>query len=611
MSAAHRPCAHGRRRRCPASQPSVTDPTVLGTGEAHDPEGTTTAYGIRLLLGRRAAVLADSPACTRPRSATRAGITPEPHLRGGVLGRTGHTRRCSWCSTRARSPTSAAARSSGRPRPDPGMRQGNDVGTQYRSAIYTLRRAPAGGGRGVARPYQAVLDRRRLRRDHHRIARRAGRSTTPRTTTSIPGDGTPTAYCGLGGTGLSCPVGLQNPGLGSSGTLHLTHDVAVAADRAAPGQGREARSLHRDGAGQRPRRSTGPTRSPGCSSTPTPTRSGCPTRGSRSSTRSSTSATTPSPSAPTRPGSTSRRELRRARACRCSRVDTHRAGRRLRRARLQPLGRARLHERPQLHRPRRRPGAAPSTAARATRSSSPAGTAPSTPSRSPTSSTRSSSATARRSSARSPRSSARGSAAAAPAREARAARARRRSRASTCPSMYDVDVRRRAHRARSRPRYADVPARGREAHGRRPRRVAVPEAAARAAHRGGARPPQRRGLPRLHPRLPLLPGRDDHPPGARAPGRAGAHDGAATGLRRTGYDEVALTSLSTRRLLRHRRRRRRPRQRPERLRQRRAVACRQPAGRRVHRRHRQPRSRRCAAPASRSRPRPARGACAR
>ena len=29
------------------------------------------------------------------------------------------------------------------------------------------------------------------------------------------------------------------------------------------------------------------------------------------------------------------------------------------------------------------------------------------------------------------------------------------------------------------------------------------------------------------------------------PGRAGAHDGAATGLRRTGYDEVALTSLST------------------------------------------------------------------
>ena len=28
-------------------------------------------------------------------------------------------------------------------------------------------------------------------------------------------------------------------------------------------------------------------------------------------------------------------------------------------------------------------------------------------------------------------------------------------------------------------------------------------------------------------------------PGARAPGRAGAHDGRSDGLRRTGYDEVA------------------------------------------------------------------------
>ena len=64
--------------------------------------------------------------------------------------------------------------------------------------------------------------------------------------------------------------------------------------RAAPGQGREARSLHRDGAGQPPAGAPARPASPGCSSTPTPTRSGCPTRGSRSSTRSSTNATTPS-----------------------------------------------------------------------------------------------------------------------------------------------------------------------------------------------------------------------------------------------------------------------------------------------------------------------------
>ena len=96
------------------------------------------------------------------------------------------------------------------------------------------------------------------------------------------------------------------------------------------------------------------------------------------------------------------------------------------------------------------------------------------------------------------------------------------------------------------------PCPGREAHDRRPRRVALPQAAARAAHRGGARPPQRRGVPRLHPWLPLLPGRHDHPAGARAARRPGPHDGErrppSHRLRRGGA-HVAVD----RRLLRHRR----------------------------------------------------------
>ena len=47
-------------------------------------------------------------------------------------------------------------------------------------------------------------------------------------------------------------------------------------------------------------------RCPGCSPTPMRTRSDCPIRGCRSSTRSSTNATTPSPNVPTPPGPTSR-----------------------------------------------------------------------------------------------------------------------------------------------------------------------------------------------------------------------------------------------------------------------------------------------------------------
>ena len=77
-------------------------------------------------------------------------------------------------------------------------------------------------------------------------------------------------------------------------------------------------------------------------------------------------------------------------------VENHLAGRWLRRHGLQPVGRARLHQRPQPDRPRRRSRAQRRTRRPTTRSSSPAATAPSTPSPWPTSSTVSSWATARR-----------------------------------------------------------------------------------------------------------------------------------------------------------------------------------------------------------------------
>ena len=87
-------------------------------------------------------------------------------------------------------------------------------------------------------------------------------------------------------------------------------------------------------------------------------------------------------------------------------------------------------------------------------------------------------------------------------------------------------LRRRAARRRSPPSYADVPERVEK------RTIAdldewpYPKQPAGAAHRSRARSAQRRDLPRLHPRLSLLPGGHDHAPRAGAPGRTGAHDGA-------------------------------------------------------------------------------------
>ncbi len=91
--------------------------------------------------------------------------------------------------------------------PTQGMRQGNDVGTQYRSAIYTLSdeqaKAAAASGEAYA---SALLD--------------AGRGEI--TTEIAPASEffyaedyhqqylakNPNGYCGLGGTGVACPIGL-------------------------------------------------------------------------------------------------------------------------------------------------------------------------------------------------------------------------------------------------------------------------------------------------------------------------------------------------------------------------------------------------------------------
>ncbi len=99
--------------------------------------------------------------------------------------------------------------------PTQGMRQGNDVGTQYRSAIYATTDEQLAIANASRERFQAAL----------KAAGRGGEITT-----EIAAGQTfyyaedehqqylaknPNGYCGLGGTGVSCPIGV---GVSASGT---------------------------------------------------------------------------------------------------------------------------------------------------------------------------------------------------------------------------------------------------------------------------------------------------------------------------------------------------------------------------------------------------------
>jgi peptide-methionine (S)-S-oxide reductase len=136
------------------------------------------------------------------------GLTPNPTYEEVCSGRTGHTEAVLVAFDTASTSLGEMLRLFWEGHdPTQGMRQGNDVGSQYRSAIFWRGEAQRKAAEASREAYQQMLSQ-------------AGHGEI---TTEIAEAGplyyaedyhqqylakNPGAYCGAGGTGVACPVGL-------------------------------------------------------------------------------------------------------------------------------------------------------------------------------------------------------------------------------------------------------------------------------------------------------------------------------------------------------------------------------------------------------------------
>jgi len=137
------------------------------------------------------------------------GYTPNPTYEEVCSGRTGHTEAVLVVFDPAVLPLEGVLRLFWEGHdPTQGMRQGNDRGTQYRSAVYWANDAQRAAAESTRAMFQAEL----------------GAAGYGEITTEIAESGpfyyaepyhqqylakNPNGYCGLGGTGVACPVGLK------------------------------------------------------------------------------------------------------------------------------------------------------------------------------------------------------------------------------------------------------------------------------------------------------------------------------------------------------------------------------------------------------------------
>jgi peptide-methionine (S)-S-oxide reductase len=195
----------GRERQMPVPERHA----VLGTPmKPPFPEGLQQAvFGLGCFWGAER-IFWEAPGVYTTAVGYAGGFTPNPSYEEVCSGRTGHTEAVLVVFDPAKTSYADLLKLFWESHdPTQGMRQGNDTGTQYRSAIYTSSEEERAAAESSRDAYSARLSG-------------AG---YPAITTEIAPAGpfyyaedyhqqylhkNPSGYCGIGGTGVSCPVGV-------------------------------------------------------------------------------------------------------------------------------------------------------------------------------------------------------------------------------------------------------------------------------------------------------------------------------------------------------------------------------------------------------------------
>lgn len=138
----------------------------------------------------------------------QGGSTPNPTYEETCSGRTGHTEAVKVVYDPDQISLDTLLKTFWEEHnPTEGMRQGNDVGTQYRSAIYTTTPEQAAVVDKSRAAYQVALSARGLGQITTEIAP-AAEFYYAETYHQQYLAKNPRGYCGLQGTGVSCPIGV-------------------------------------------------------------------------------------------------------------------------------------------------------------------------------------------------------------------------------------------------------------------------------------------------------------------------------------------------------------------------------------------------------------------